>query len=264
MRRVVYVQVFFLVSLFVFVLYPGVVQATGFAKQSLFLSQSSVTEGQTVFIYAVVEDSTPNAFVGTLRFSDENGLIKEIPVSLESGKASTVSVPWQPKAGTHTVTATLATTAGTAVESQDATFTINAPHPTASTPVQPSTTKNTERVSFSDQTIVSSSTPVINLIGRFLPQAAAKSQPVFTSIDTLRTNSVAKLDQGTTWSKANMQQSAATPGSTQNTLWLILNTFVLYLCSSVAYALAHVGIFYPALVGIFFFILWRIFKLFKR
>ena len=249
-------------------LFPTLSLGAGFAKQSLFLSQATVTEGQTVYVYAVVDNDNPEAFTGTLHVSDETGPIGNVPVTLQSGKAGTVSVVWKPLAGTHTVTAALTSSAGDTVESQDAVFVVN-PKPLPAVPSDSPANSNSythshTTSSTSTEPVVESSSPVVRSIARISTPLAIHSQPIFNSIDSLRLDGVTRLEQGTDWSKINISKQSTAPSSFPNTLWLILSTLVLYFCTAFAYLLSNIGIFYPVLVFIFFFILWRIYKLFAR
>ncbi len=238
---------------------PLLTQAAGFAKQSLFLSQSAVYEGQTVFIYAVVTDDKPTYFNGELRFSDEKELIGSVPVSLEPGHASTLSVPWKPSAGEYKITAALVTSDGKPAESQEATFYVNgASSSPRATGIDPLSIKpKTEKAKASP---VDSSAPILNTIGRVSPAFADALAPTFFSVDTFRKERAKSLDQGSEWSKKEISKAATAPSGTTNTLWLILTTFVLYLCASLVYFLGNIGIFYPAIAIAFFFLLWKIYS----
>ena len=89
---------FFIVA--ILFLLPHTAGATGFAKQSLFLSKSVVTEGDTVRIHAVVSnDDGRAAFTGTLSFTDGSATIGNVPVSLAGGEAGlSLSLGSQPRA----------------------------------------------------------------------------------------------------------------------------------------------------------------------
>src|SRR3989344_7118699 len=105
--------------------------AAGFAKDSLFLSKSPVTEGETVFIHAVVANDNASAFTGNVVFSVQDGSasggkdsIGSVAVTLPPGGAQAVSVSWQPTGGSHKVTAELTAGDGTVAESEHATFAV--------------------------------------------------------------------------------------------------------------------------------------------
>ena len=242
---------------------PFAVRAAGFAKQSLFLSQSTVVEGQTVFIYAVVTDDSDTPFVGILRFSDETGGIGSTTVTLQPGKASTVSVPWKPTAGQHTVTAAFVSHDGTVTESEDAIFFVDktpAPPVADQLTQQPLLTAVTDQSKTIGTTTVGSSEPIVQTIKRVAPGVAVNTVPLFDTVDSLRTRSVQALDHGTEWSKSAITKAATAPSSILNTLWLIVSTLALYVCASLAYVVANIALFYPAIVVIFFLVLWKIYK----
>ncbi len=248
MRKYFSISLLFLIPSFIF--------AAGFAKQALFLSQSTVYEGQTVFIYAVVTDDTPTYFQGELRFSDATELIGTVPVSLKPGHAATVSVPWTPKAGEHTITAKLVTGDDTQTENQKATFYVSkVPSPPQTSAIDPLVTK--PKVQGPLPSTVDTSTPILNSIDRFFPSIAQSVAPMFFSVDTFRKNSVKNLDQGTLWSKKEISKAATAPSGTSNTLWMILSTFVLYICASLIYSLGSISIFYPAITIIILLLLWK-------
>ncbi|MDQ5955041.1 MAG: hypothetical protein QG621_44 [Patescibacteria group bacterium] len=245
---------------------PFVVQAAGFAKQSMFLSQSSVTEGETVFIYAVVENVSPNSFAGVLKFSDASGAIGQTAVTLKTGVADTASVTWTPKAGQHDVTAKLVTPDGTVVESQNAVFYIN-PKPT---PASPSTASSGGTIAeptvsaTSTPAHIESSEPLQQYVLKYTPFASTYTAPVFSNIDKARSTSAQKLTGGTAWSTKALQDASAKPSSWKNTLWLIAVTAVLYVCSALSYLITNIGVFYPAFAVLFFFILWRVYRFARR
>src|SRR3989344_6188606 len=133
MKKTLFVCGLLLLPTVVFGVYPEVARGAGFAKQSLFLSKSSVTEGDTVLVHAVVSNDTTTKFTGTLIFKDSDATIGNVPVSLDSGEANTFSVSWKPTAGNHTVEANLEDTSGAVVEQESATFTVAPPPPPKAT-----------------------------------------------------------------------------------------------------------------------------------
>ena len=84
---------------------PSLALATGFAKDSLFLSRSPVTEGQSVRIYTVVANDGTNAFSGRVVLTEGSQKIASVPVSITAGGTQTASAPWTPTAGVHTIQA---------------------------------------------------------------------------------------------------------------------------------------------------------------
>ncbi len=247
-------------------LLPGITFAAGFAKQSLFLSQATVEQNETVFVYAVVTNDTVSYFNGKLVVSDQEGPIGTTTVSLDTGHANTVSVSWTPKTvGSHRIIANLVNADDEVVEHEDYVFFVNKPAPPS---VHVDDPKKPTKRSQSTTTVVDSSLPIEkpleNTLSKMSPSAAAHTESTFLSIDEARHQAVTRLDQGTEWSKREIAKSTKSPGGFMNTLWLMLATLALYGSTALSYVIANIGIFYPVLFAIFVFVLWRIFKLFKR
>lgn len=249
-------------AIFLFIFFPSLAFAAGFAKQSLFLSQATVTEGETVFIYATVENDTPSYFSGTLKFSDENGAIGETQVALKSGVANTISVSWTPAAGQHDVTANLVTTDGKTIESEDSIFFVN-PKP-APASLSEATSSTATTTGTAAPTAIESSQPIEQWLANTSPGAANLATPLFKAVDAGRFAAAQKLDSGTQWSKNVLAKAAKAPSGWLNTLWLILATLALYTCTVLSYVIGNIGIFYPVFALIFFYILWRLYRLARR
>ncbi len=120
------------------IILPFSAHAATFAKQSLFLSKTPVTEGDTVLIHAVVANDGTAKFDGDVVFKDADTKIGSVAVSIAQGGANAVSVSWKPAAGSHNITAELTASGGAVVESESATFLINEkPKPASVEPAAP-------------------------------------------------------------------------------------------------------------------------------
>jgi hypothetical protein len=248
-----------------FLLLPSLALGAGFAKQSLFLSKSPVTEGDSVRIYAVLSNETASAFAGSVVVSDGDTKIGSAAASIAAGGAQTVSVPWKPAAGSHTITAKLTASDGTVVESESATFTIAAkPVPVFSDTASPSAAA------------VESSQNIQNQIGSFSPAAEQASKPAFTIIDGFRSSAADFIDSQLASTKtklANTPQPGIVAGdATQSptvsnpwgTAWFVLYTLYLYLLTILRFLIGSAAVFYPLLAVIFFYLLYRSYKRFRR
>lgn len=239
---------------------PAVVFAAGFAKQSLFLSRSSVTEGETVLIHATVNNDASTAFAGTMIFSEGSVKIGAVPVSLDPGEAGAVSVSWKPTAGSHTVTADLKK--GTdVVETESQTFSI------AAKPV-PVSAQSQSAAS------VESSEKIQQEIASFSPGTASTIAPAFALIDSGRQQLsnivdgqvvVAKKNLG---SKAGQVLGADTVNQAKQdpmgTVWAVLWTLYLYILTVINFVIGNAGVFYPVLALLILYFLWRLFTRSRR
>lgn len=229
--------------------------AAGFAKDSLFLSKSPVTEGETVFIHAVVANETGSSFTGNVVFKDGETRVGAVAVTLSPGGAQAVSVSWQPTGGSHKVTAELTAGDGTVAESENTTFV-----------VQEKPTE--ERVDSAATSSIESSTKIQEKIASISPEAAGAVAPVFGAIDTLRQKGVEALSKGEAWAKGKSAGDVAgenteTSGIATTVMGLVA-TLLTYVLGALKFLLSHAGIFYPVFAIVFFYLLWRVFKRMRR
>lgn len=248
-------------------LLPSLVFGAGFAKQSLFLSKTPVQEGETVLIHAVVANDAGAKFAGSVVFTDADAKIGSVAVTIAAGGANTVSLSWKPAAGSHVVSAALTGSDGTVAEKESATFVINEkPKPVLLAPT-----------SSASAAAVESSQNIQNQIGSLSPTAEQVSKPAFTVIDGLRSRAADIIDSQLASTKAKL---AATPqtgivaGSeiTQDpkiqnpwgTFWTVAYTLYLYLLTLLRFVIGNAGVFYPVLALAFFYLLWKMYKRFRR
>ncbi len=248
-----------LLATLLFVSLASSASAASFARQSLFLSKTPVTEGDTVLIHAVVANESNVKFTGDVVLKDGETKVGSVAVAIAPGGAQAVSVSWKPLAGTHLVTAQLTAEDETVVESQSANFTINEKQ-------KPGSTTGTVNG-------VDSSSDIKNKINEILPAAAPVSEPVFASLDSARASAASALDQGITWAKEKtggkkpgevLGASSTTQGGIVDTIWTLLATILLYIFSILRFVVGNAGIFYPAFAILFFYILWRTYKRMRR
>ncbi len=242
---------------FLFFLLPSAVFAAGFAKQSLFLSRSPVTEGETVLIHAVVANDATAKFSGSLNLTEAGTNIGSVPVSLAVGESTVVSVSWKPASGSHTVLAELK--AGTdVIESQSATFTIAA-KPVPATPQAAAP--------------VESSANIQQGIASFSPAAASTTAPLFTLVDGGRAALSGVIDTQIANTKKNLNTGGATLGAETfknagsnpgGTLWTVLQTLYLYLLTLLNFIISNAGVFYPVAALLILYALWRLIRRARR
>jgi hypothetical protein len=251
-----------------FGVYPEIARGAGFAKQSLFLSKSPVTDGDSVRIYAVLSNSATSSFTGSVVVNDGDTKIGSAPVSIAVGGTQTVSVAWRPSAGSHTITANLTAVGSEVVESESAIFSVaEKPKPASPFPA----------IATSSAAAVESSQAIQNQIGSLSPTAAQVSKPLFTIFDGLRASAAGFIDSQLASTKTKL---AATPKSgivagaetTQDpkiqnpwgTFWTVAYTIYLYTLTVLRFLIGNAGVFYPVLAFAFLYLLWKMFKRFRR
>lgn len=261
----------FAVAALLLFLAPEFALGAGFAKQSLFLSKSPVTEGEQVFVHAVVQNDAAVKFDGDLIFSikgqdGKKERIGSVAVLIAASGAQAASVSWTPPAGDQTVVAALTQKDGTVVEEEEATFSI-AKKPT---PV-------VVRTDPADTQSVEPSDDVQAMISKFIPPISGLTEPVFTSIDTFRIKANSLINNGIAWSKNKIGGKSAgqvlgsatskdntTPKGILDTVIFLAAMLSLYVLSILKWMVTHTGVFYPAAAILFLFVLWKIFSSFRR
>lgn len=243
-----------------FLIAPSLVLGAGFAKQSIFLSRSSVTEGETVLIHATVNNDATAAFAGTMVFSEGSTKIGAVPVSLDPGEAGAVSVSWKPSAGSHTITADLKKGSDT-VETESETFSI------AAKPAPPSAQSQTAAS-------VESSENIQKEIASFSPGTASAVAPAFTLIDSGRSQLSDIIDGQVATAKKNLGSKEGTvlgantvseaKTDPMGTLWFVLWTLYLYFLTVANFIIGNAGIFYPLLALLVLYFFWRLFTRSRR
>ncbi len=243
-------------------LLPLIVSATGFAEDTLFLSKTSVTEGETVLIHTVVANDSDKALEAKVTFSAGDMEVGSVPAKLKAGEAATVSLSWKPEAGTHRVTAAFSAP-NMETETRSATFEVKAkPSPTLST------TDEKDNIAAA----VQSSDFIESKIEEFSPETAQTLNPVFEFIDTAREKAAHTLDSQLDWAKQKIDKkppgiiagAETGGGSWMDTVFFGIYTLYFYLLTVIRYILGNAGIFYPVAVFIFFYFLWKTFRRIRR
>lgn len=85
----------------------------GFPTQSLWLSKTSVTEGDALEIYAAVYNAGSAQLRGTVAFQVDGKTIGTKKFDIAAGKADLVSVSWKAAAGLHNFSAAIQDASGT-------------------------------------------------------------------------------------------------------------------------------------------------------
>lgn len=244
------------------VLLPSLALAATFAPQSIFLSQSPVVEGDTVRIYAIVSNPTADKFSGMVTLSESAATIGSVAVTLAAGATQTASVLWKPTQGSHTITATLKADSGTVAETKQATFAVEAPPKPAAA-----------SASSQSATAVESSQAIQQQIGNVSPQVEGAVAPAFTFIDGVRQSIASAADQqiGQTQPKiapiplpGSVEGAQTEAPSGTGWVWAIVYTIYFYVLTLVRFVVGSAGVFYPVLAVVFLYVMWKMFRKFRR
>jgi hypothetical protein len=235
---------------------PFCAAAAGFPSGTLFLSQESVTEGQTVLVHVLVFNDAKDKFAGTLSFTDTfSGTTTDIgtvPVSLGAGESTVASVSWKPKAGTHTISTNLLDSDKLLVQTQQQDF------PVASNKAPP------------PPGAIEPSTSIQEGIGSISPSVEHYTQPVFSALDSARSSAAKTIDKQLSTTKAKLDTGGKVLGAqTQQqglmgTIWNILNTIYFYILTLLRFIIGSAAVFYPVVAVLFLWMLWRGYRLARR
>ncbi|HEY4502088.1 MAG TPA: hypothetical protein VJJ20_03430 [Candidatus Paceibacterota bacterium] len=245
-------------------LLPSLVFAAQFAPSALFLSEESVTEGDTVFIHAVVQNDGAAKFPGTLVITDGAKEIGRVAVMLAPGEVRAVSVSWKPAAGSHDIVAELQDSEGAVAQSESKTFVVKAKPKPAAKPT----------ASSSAAAAVESSDGIQNQIDSLSPAVGGVLAPVFKLVDGGR-EAIADVLDSQLKSVGPKVTALPLPGvvagaqtikapEEQGWFWSIVYTVYFYILTVLRYVVGSAGVFYPVLALLFFFILWRTYRRFRR
>jgi hypothetical protein len=239
---------------FAFLLVPFGTRAASFSQSYIFLSESSITQGDTVLVHAVIGNPATTSFSGSLLFQDNGASIGTLPISLDAGGENVFSISWTPAVGAHTITATLKDGAGTTIEKETDKVTVAAP-PTSN--------------GASLQTVpVDSSAPIQEYIADISPIAASTTEPLFSTVDSMRQGAANAIEGQiiSTEPKAipsafgTVSQGTSSQTSPSSILW----TAYLYLLTLLKLFFSNALLFYPLFVVIFLFFLWWLYKRMSR
>ncbi|HEV7449177.1 MAG TPA: hypothetical protein VGP13_01410, partial [Candidatus Paceibacterota bacterium] len=157
--------------------------------------------------------------------------------------------------------------AGTVIESESESFDVKAkPKPAASS-----------NNSSGAAAAVESSKSIQDQIGNLSPTAESAVSPVFKLVDGSRSAIANVLDSQLAQTKPKVTsiplpgsvlgtstQRDTTVPSESNWFWSIFYTIYFYILTILRFIVGSAGVFYPLVAIVFFYILWRTYKRFRR
>ena len=91
---------------------PASTLPAGFAEGPLWLSTTTPREGVPLQIFLALYNASAVPLSGTVSVLVDGAEVGTLPLSLAAGAAEAASVPWTPKAGTHSISASIASSDG--------------------------------------------------------------------------------------------------------------------------------------------------------
>ncbi|KKW19232.1 MAG: hypothetical protein UY63_C0017G0009 [Parcubacteria group bacterium GW2011_GWA2_51_10] len=266
----------------VFILYillqaPSVINAdekipAGFPAQSIWTSQASAVEGETIDVYAAIHNGSAESIKGNVTFSVDGKSIGSKSFEISAGKSELVSIAWKTVAGTHIIRANIESESGVKNDqSGDLSITIsNAPAPTQ-------LEQGAQVVSEAAAKIASASAPAVASVAQNIIQGAeafrqsgiAYAQRNMESAE----NEGVKQDDASPDTPAGQKESVATkevPGSVagaktsgeaQNSVFAKLSQLA---APAILFSFGNRAIFYPLLSLLALVILFVLGRMVRR
>jgi len=250
------------VAIFALLFLPSIAFGAGFAHDPIFLSRTPVTEGQSVHVYAVLNNADAAPFDGTVVFYDGTSKLGSVSVNLAAGASQTVSIAWTPAAGSHTIKADLVGANSSIAEEINSTFSVTA--------------KTSPASAHNAAATIDSSAGIQQGIAGFSPEVASTTEPVFTVIDGARNSAADALDSQIAATKAKISNTpkpgivagaATEDAQVQNPttgFWYWLYTIYLWALEALRWLVGSAGVFYPFIAIVFLYVLWRLYRRFRR
>jgi hypothetical protein len=92
-------------ALFPFAVFAETTFTAGFAAMPVWVSSANPTDGDTLKLFAVVNNTSSSAISGAVSFSVDGSVVGSADVSLAISDAKILSVPWTAISGAHTISA---------------------------------------------------------------------------------------------------------------------------------------------------------------
>ena len=244
----------------------------GFPDASVWLSNTNPKHGEKIRMYTVVYNGTGGSVAGTLTFLVDGTDYSAQPITLEAQSSKVISAEWQATAGTHTFGARFGSDGSTVETAEVATtIQIKVAEPPPPTVLQ----KTVQQASAVAGDIASPSVPVVTKVANavfektealrnagieYLESKLDKPQ----STSTVTSSSVAANPKTATAvagfeDKAKIEpESAEVPQSSR------LHSAGQIAASAALFTFKSAYLFYPLFALVFFFLLYRAYRLFRR
>lgn len=227
----------------------GLPAQAGFPSQTIWVSNSSPAEGETVVVSAVVYNGESTDLRGTLAFFADDSRIGAREFELPEGESQVHSIEWKPAEGTYELTAR--------IEGTSAQLSLGETPPlriTVRPPPQPTATEQTiSQVVDVASEIASSSAPFVSKV----------SQTIFTNTEAFREAGIKILDNYLQRKPSRRGDVAGAATSTSGSAEGMgaLATLTRTLAATLLFIMKNVALFYPILA---FLVLGTLFLLARK
>jgi len=167
----------------------------GFPPQSVWVSNTSASAGETIEIFTAVYNGSADEFAGTVVFNVDGKKVGAKSFELSDGASELVSVEWRATAGEHSIVATIEGSSGAVAQKETAAIKIIVAEPPP-TPIRDATVAASEILAEA----TSAAVPVISNV----------ANTTYELIESLRLDAISRLERMAA-DTISMQEDLVTP-----------------------------------------------------
>jgi len=225
----------------------------GFPPQSVWVSNTKATAGDTVEIFTVVYNGSGEKLNGTVVFTIDGERVGAKEFELAEGASVLVSVAWKASAGEHGIAAAIEDTSRELAQKETATITITVAEPPPPPPLVNTAATASEVLSNAAQV----ATPVV----------AEVANTAYQLIEHLRKDAISRLERVSSPSPSAFAQGEQGPAlgtsmntSTSKNMLSSLSQMKQVAAAAALFALNSKGVFYPLFLLSLFGLLYLLFR----
>lgn len=243
-----------------FALLPLAVSAAipaGLPSTPLWLSQNTITEGDTVGIFTVLYNQSDVTVRGTIDFSVDTKKVSSSHFELAPGKSQIMNAAWHATEGSHTI----ATAIDAPTDGNDNSVTLA--HSDASLQVDVLPPPRTE----AQKQIDATSNAIQGLLGSSSPAVENAASSTFAFTESLRNDAAKYLESkltDTAPSKKGQVLGVSTSRDESTPAPSLLHEALQWLIRAALFIVRSVALFYPVVAALFFFFFYLLIKTVRR
>ena len=224
----------------------------GFPPQSIWVSNTKATAGDTIEIFTVVYNGSGEKLSGTVVFTVNGEKIGAKEFELAEGTSALVSAEWKASTGEHRVAAALEDTSAELTQKETATITITVAEPPPPPPLVNAAVIASEVIADAAQ----AATPVISEV----------ANTTYEFIESLRRNAVSKLEKAAGGNATAGNVAGTSTASASGSIGSEANSpsglsqMKQVAAAAALFALNSKGVFYPLFLLSLFGLLYLLFR----
>ncbi|OGG71320.1 hypothetical protein A3F27_00690 [Candidatus Kaiserbacteria bacterium RIFCSPHIGHO2_12_FULL_53_13] len=255
--RIVFIALAFTAAFLpIYALAAGADLPAGFAPNSIWVSRTQITAGDSINIFTVIYNSSDAPLEGAVGFTVDGRPVGTRNFSVKAGETQTESVPWTASAGTHSVFARIEkisnadTSASASILNRTTdTITISVAEPPPPTP----SAQAISSVASAIKTVVASSTPIV----------ISATQKLYGITEDARKGAVGALEKQLAQKAGDANTKGEVPGASASSSATSLGSFISSAWDSILRALlfvCRISVLFYALLAFVIFMLFQLLR----